>query len=1005
MGLMGDLGKRYAGYAGFAMGGLMIGLAVTMLLGIALNVHALQNRARQEMLQTVSNELDAASGNLSELFENNAAFLADSEARHVDARAVVLDAREWQVIRQVQPLYDSLLVLDAAGKVVAGTDERLAGRTIDAGRLSPRPLPKFGQLLGPLQPLNTLIAGLDGPGAERDVMAHLYATKDGGYLLLLLDGERMQKMLALLIDHDGMRLRLLADDRRPLLSAVDDIGNAAAQPARGKQMGVEPAEVRDERRLEAVPASLEIIYDHDIAAADMPWALVLGIPAFLALAGVLLFTVRRAAIRDREAARLIARAESELHESLDALDAAIVVYDNKDQVRFFNAAHKTYYPEVNSIMRPGTSYEEILDAFIRQGGHKTTGMSANSWREKRLHSFRTGEPMEEMIGERWFRLIDRKMPNGGTISLRTDITAMKRNELMLLKNESKLQKYLQDVEQSRAQLQQQAEEMAGLAAKYVKASAVADQANRAKSEFLATMSHEIRTPMNGVLGMLGLLLEQKLEPEARKLATVARDSGESLLYIINDILDLSKLEAGKIDLETIDFSLDQMVDGVLSLLASRLDGKPVTVTSKIAPNVPEVLRGDPTRIRQILLNLVGNAFKFTKAGAVTVEAEAQVLVDGQIQLEVAVRDTGIGIAPEAIDRLFQKFTQADHSTTRKFGGTGLGLAICRQLVERMGGAISVESTQGEGSVFRFTIVLERGANPVEAMVPAPVAVPVVTEGEGQGPLRILVAEDNPVNQMVTSKLLEKMGHTVVIVEHGGLACEAMEQGRYDLILMDMQMPEVDGVTATRRIRAMPGEKGRIPIIALTANVMSRDKEACIDAGMEAVVGKPINREELRNAIAQHGPARSAALDPGQPAAATAPVAPAQPEPPPPPADGGLIDRARVEMMIDTLGRDSFVMMYQHLRKDTGEALGRLSDAGSSGAIDQTRAEAHRLKSSLGSLGLKAAWKAAESLERAAKAGDARAALALLGQLTGIVSDSFAALDPEFAEEGELVATG
>jgi signal transduction histidine kinase/ActR/RegA family two-component response regulator len=370
----------------------------------------------------------------------------------------------------------------------------------------------------------------------------------------------------------------------------------------------------------------------------------------------------------------------------------------------------------------------------------------------------------------------------------------------------------------------------------------AENANQAKGEFLATMSHEIRTPMNGVLGMLDLLRSTPLTSEQREQVETASNSADALLRIINDILDFSKIETGRIEFENIPFSATKVADEVVSLLRPQAAAKALPLTVAINEVAGLDVLGDPTRFRQVLLNLVGNAIKFTEQGNVTLSLEGRRDDYGMMQLSVEVRDTGIGMTEATRAKLFQPFMQADGSMSRRFGGSGLGLAISQKLVERMGGAIAVQSNPGRGSLFRFAVSF-----PLYKKEPTAPPFATISGARTSFTGRILVVEDDPVNQRVVSMMLQRLGLESVVVGNGLLALEKINAEPWDLVFMDCQLPGIDGLETTRRARTHLAGRP-LPIIALTANARDEDRAACLAAGMDDFLSKPMRTAELRDCL-------------------------------------------------------------------------------------------------------------------------------------------------------------
>jgi signal transduction histidine kinase/ActR/RegA family two-component response regulator len=508
------------------------------------------------------------------------------------------------------------------------------------------------------------------------------------------------------------------------------------------------------------------------------------------------------------------RSAQALDHALSSIADGFLLCDADDRVVRWNAQYIDFFPWLKPVLAVGVPYRALAETAVHAILPHGTDTQRHDWVERRMALHRSDHLIwEQDLGNgRVVNASERSTPDGGVVAVYRDITQEERR-----------------LEQARA---------------------AAEAANQAKSQFLANMSHEIRTPLNAVLGLNTLLLRTTLTSEQLHHAKLIQSSGELLLSIINDVLDISKIEAQRMDLLAQPFSPGQLAHEVIELMAERAHEKSLALKLRLAPDLAPVLVADPARLRQVMFNLVGNALKFTEAGHVLVNLSSQPRADGRVTLCIEVEDTGIGIEAQALPSLFQRFTQGDTRTDRRYGGSGLGLAITRGIVDLMGGEISVASLPGQGSTFTVQVPCQPGQRNTMAppRMPAPAA---------KG-LSILVAEDNAVNQVVITAALQQMGHHPHIVENGLQAVEQARNGNYDLILMDMQMPEMDGVVAARTIRALDTDAAHIPIIAMTANARLEDRAQCLDAGMNDYLSKPINFQALADTIGRFATPATAA---------------------------------------------------------------------------------------------------------------------------------------------------
>ncbi len=508
------------------------------------------------------------------------------------------------------------------------------------------------------------------------------------------------------------------------------------------------------------------------------------------------------------ARREIAEGKALLDQALLSMSDGFLLTDAQGRVVLWNERYLDIFPWLRPVLAPGVSLDELARCGAVNALPHGSDEERAAWVQRRLehHSRGDGAHEQYLTDGRVIHVVERTMPAGGVVSMYHDVTVKER-------------------------------ELQG-------AKAAAEAANESKSRFLASMSHEMRTPLNAVLGMNRLMLASGLDGKLRHYAQLIESSGQMLLALINDILDLSKIEAGRMELESIEVDVRGVVQDVVSLLRERAQARGLGLEVRVRSAWPPLLQGDAGRLRQVLLNLIGNAIKFTEQGEVVVEVDAQVQAGGQVALDIAVIDTGIGIDAAQLATLFQRFTQADSSTSRRYGGSGLGLAISREIIELMGGRITVHSEPGHGSTFRVELKLPlhepQGAHPREPAEDTPA---------GDTPaLRILVAEDNEVNQILIRAILDQLGHTCDLVANGELAVQQVQARNYDVVLMDVQMPVLDGVGATRAIRRLPGPAARVPIIAMTANALAEHRAAYLGAGMDDYLTKPVDVGALRRAL-------------------------------------------------------------------------------------------------------------------------------------------------------------
>ncbi len=628
-----------------------------------------------------------------------------------------------------------------------------------------------------------------------------------------------------------------------------------------------------------------------------------------------LIVIFASAVTFRHRQRLT-RFQSVLTLTMENISQGVIMIDAKRRLPVVNRQAVSLLDIPEELARPGASY----DALLRW--HR----ARQEYQPDLTSDERVGQMLRDGGIDPDLTFYERTRPNGTVLEVRTTI----------LPDSSAVRTFTDITERKRTEHE--------LAA----ARDAAEAGARARAEFLAVMSHEIRTPMNGIIGAAGLLTDMRLDPEQQEYVRIINDSSSHLSVLIQDILDFSRLDAGKLELEEITFDPRALIEGTIGMLGVQAHAKGLYLMSRIEADLPRMVCGDPARLRQILVNLIGNGIKFTETGGVTIEARPEDPGDGGIIIAIAVIDSGIGIDTLNMEKLFSAFSQLDSSISRRFGGTGLGLAICRHLAGLMGGTIDVESMPGRGSTFRFNVKMRR-ADDDAAAVPPEHGAEHLSHG-----LKILLAEDNPTNRHVATRMLARLGHRVDAVEDGALAAAAAAKTDYDVILMDMMMPEVDGLAATRMIRAAAAPRCHTVIIGLTANAQASDRAACEAAGMNGFLTKPVTLERLRQALTRIANHDAIMVD-----GDSQPVMPA-----PGDAAAPLLDEIFLRRLGDEIGDDGIAEVIEAFLEEGPDRVKEIGRAMAIGAIQTVRREAHALAGAARNIGLTRLGETAYALQLA-----------------------------------------
>jgi PAS domain S-box-containing protein len=647
-----------------------------------------------------------------------------------------------------------------------------------------------------------------------------------------------------------------------------------------------------------------------------------------------------------------------LNDAIESMSEGFILFDRNDRFLLCNQNFREMFSRSADLLVLGRSFEEIIREGAVRGEYIAARGRVETWVAEAMERHRNpGDRFVQQVRDgRWIQVCERRTHDGGYVGTRSDVTDLKEQEAALKEGEEELKATIAKLEHSEAELRRQAAALQDLAEQNAVQREEALAANRAKSEFLATMSHEIRSPLNGIVGYSELLLDSSLSADQRRYARTVLECGTALVTVINDVLDFSKIEAGKFDLTSEPFDLVEVIDGVASIVRAAAENKGVRLAVAIGDGVPNAVVGDPNRFRQIVLNLATNAVKFTDEGTVNIEADLVSATSEKATIRITVRDTGIGIPIEAQSRLFEKFYQVCGKNGRKAGGTGLGLAISKNLVSLMGGEIGFESAPGEGTRFWFTVDLGRGEKAASSLNVKQAGI------DAGAPARILLVDDLDVNRELALTFLNQAGHTVDIAFDGAEALSAVTANDYDLILMDVQMPVMDGLEATTRIRMLPGARRDIPIVAMTAYATRQDLERCTTAGMNGHISKPITKRVLLEAVNSYAARQLAKSEHALP-----------------PADEELFRSKTLDALEHDAGREKMLQLVTSIVGRLDSTIERLQRDAADGAFARVQSEAHKLTSSTGLIGLARLSDLFSALQE-------RASIAALGKNRGSVAD-------------------